>query len=71
MDFGWANYINFEGGQRLTLCGTPIYLSPEMIQNIGHNEHVDIWCLCVLFFELLIGTPPFRGKNKVLFIKYN
>ena len=68
-DFGWSNYIDFEGEQRLTLCGTPIYLAPEMIQNTGHDKHVDIWCLGVLLFELLTGTPPFIGQNRILLMK--
>ena len=68
-DFGWSNYIDFEGEQRSTLCGTPIYLAPEMIKNSGHDKHVDIWCLGVLLFELLTGTPPFIGQNRVLLMK--
>ena len=68
-DFGWSNYINFEGEQRSTFCGTPIYLAPEMIKNLGHDEHVDIWCLGVLLFELLTGIPPFIGQNRSLLMK--
>ena len=68
-DFGWSNYINIEGEQRLTFCGTPIYLAPEMILNKGHDKHVDIWCLGVLLFELLTGTPPFIGQNRNFLMK--
>ena len=42
-DFGWSNYI--EGDQkRTTVCGTPIYLAPEILEDKGHDEGVDIWC---------------------------
>ena len=61
-DFGWSNYVDSKE-IRSTYCGTPVYLAPEMITEIGHDEHLDIWCIGVLLFELLTGNVPFRGKD--------
>ena len=61
-DFGWSNYVDSNEIRR-TYCATPVYLAPEMIKEIGHNEHLDIWCIGVLLFELLTGTVPFKGRD--------
>ena len=61
-DFGWSNYIQ-EDKERKTVCGTPIYLAPEIIKEEGHDERVDIWCIGVLLFELITGSVPFQGND--------
>ena len=68
-DFGWSNYMQGDM-KRTTVCGTPIYLAPEMINNTGHDEKIDIWCIGVLLFELMTGMSPWQG-NDVQTVKYN
>ena len=61
-DFGCSNYIQ-EDEKRTTVCGTPIYLSPEILEEKEYNEAVDIWCIGVLLFELVSATLPFQGND--------
>jgi len=61
-DFGWSNFKGSK--QRDTFCGTPDYLSPEMVNKQGHDTSVDIWSFGVLLFEFLSGHAPFSGLNQ-------
>lgn len=61
-DFGWANYVK-NNKKRHSYCGTPEYLSPEMIKKMGHDKPLDIWNLGVLLFEMLTGDVPFDGNT--------
>ena len=60
-DYGWATYIT--PGKFLTVyCGTPEYVSPEMLKRYAYNEKVDIWGIGVLIFELVFGYAPFASN---------
>ena len=75
-DFGWSNYMR-DDEKRTTVCGTPIYLAPEILEEKAHDEAVDLWWIGVLLFELVTATPPFLGndldtlKENVLKLKIN
>ena len=48
-----------------TDCGTPIYMSPEIIKNHAYNNKVDMWSLGIITYILLCGYPPFYHENTV------
>ena len=38
-------------------------MAPEIVNNIPYDYRIDIWALGILFYELLHGYAPFRGKE--------
>jgi len=48
-DFGLAAKLCFQGEKRRTVCGTPNYIAPEVLDGkCGHSYEVDIWSLGVI-----------------------
>eukprot|EP00457_Paulinella_chromatophora_P001815 gb/GEZN01001817.1/.p1 GENE.gb/GEZN01001817.1/~~gb/GEZN01001817.1/.p1 ORF type:complete len:839 (-),score=120.28 gb/GEZN01001817.1/:288-2729(-) len=61
VDFGFAKQIGDE--RTFTVCGTPEYLSPEVISGKGHGCATDFWSLGIVLFELLTGETPYYDSN--------
>lgn len=61
-DFGFAKEIPLDQ-RSFTICGTPEYLAPEIIQGRGHSTACDWWALGILIFEMLVGNPPFESET--------
>ena len=48
-----------------SFCGTPAYLSPEMVATQPYTEKTDVWALGVVLYELLALQLPFPGKSLI------
>ena len=58
--FGFAKVCK---GRTYTLCGTPGYISPEILLNKGHGKPVDWWTLGILIYEMIVGIDPFNDED--------
>ncbi|KAG8455774.1 hypothetical protein GDO86_001823, partial [Hymenochirus boettgeri] len=70
-DFGQSKILG-ETSLMRTLCGTPTYLAPEVLNTAGttgYSRAVDYWSLGVILFVCLSGYPPFSEQNSKIPLK--
>lgn len=61
-DFGFAKHLE-EAAMAHSVCGTPLYMAPEVFDRREYDSKVDIWSMGCVVYEMLTGYPPFRGSN--------
>ncbi|XP_074544955.1 serine/threonine-protein kinase PLK3 [Halichoeres trimaculatus] len=59
-DFGLAAKLETVEKRKKTICGTPNYLAPEVLNRQGHGTESDVWSLGCVMYTLMCGNPPFE-----------
>ncbi|PNH09468.1 Serine/threonine-protein kinase atg1 [Tetrabaena socialis] len=67
-DFGFARSLQ-PAGLAETLCGSPLYMAPEVLQLHKYDAKADLWSVGTILFELLAGKPPFNGANHLQLVQ--
>ncbi|XP_024952602.1 serine/threonine-protein kinase ATG1t-like isoform X9 [Citrus sinensis] len=68
-DFGLSCSTLYPGNYAEKVCGSPLYMAPEVLQFQRYDEKVDMWSVGAILFELLNGYPPFSGRNNVQLVR--
>eukprot|EP01083_Nonionella_stella_P062681 162986_1 len=67
-DFGFARYIQPES-LAATLCGSPLYMAPEILKVQKYDAKADLWSVGTILFEMVTGKPPFNAATHYELIK--
>ena len=64
IDFGLSNNYTDKSALLSTLCGSPLYAAPEVLQEKGYKPGpVDIWSAGVILYFMISGKLPFNGDS--------
>lgn len=61
-DFGFARCLD-EGVMAATMCGSPMYMAPEVIMSLQYDAKADLWSLGTIIFQCLAGKAPFFANS--------
>lgn len=61
-DFGFARFLQ-EGVMAATLCGSPLYMAPEVIMSQHYDKKADLWSIGTIAYQCLTGKAPFTADS--------
>lgn len=61
-DFGFARFLH-GGVMAATLCGSPMYMAPEVIMSLQYDAKADLWSLGTIVYQCLTGKAPFQAQT--------
>lgn len=67
-DFGFARILP-AASMAETLCGSPLYMAPEILRYEKYNAKADLWSVGAVVFEMVTGRPPFPAANHIELLK--
>lgn len=67
-DFGFARFLP-STSMAETLCGSPLYMAPEILRYEKYNAKADLWSVGAVLYEMTVGKPPFRAANHIELLK--
>uniref|UniRef100_A0A0D3FGP1 Protein kinase domain-containing protein n=1 Tax=Oryza barthii TaxID=65489 RepID=A0A0D3FGP1_9ORYZ len=67
-DFGFAKFLE-PSSLAETLCGSPLYMAPEVMQAQKYDAKADLWSVGIILYQLVTGSPPFTGDSQIQLLR--
>lgn len=64
-DLGLSRFFTSQTFEAFSKVGTPLYMSPEVLQGDGYNFSADVWSLGCILYELCMLRSPFKPEKGV------
>lgn len=62
-DFGFSRVVEKDDPALPSRLGSPLYMTPQILDGVPFNYKCDVWSVGVVFFEMLYGVTPWIGDS--------